>query len=104
VFLASCGPCEGFTLSNAEISRIYQIGVEECQGKVLIGGSAKDQHTAKDTLEIVQLGIDAGLDVVSIYGPAGWHGYIPTDAEYLNYFDRILREVDCRVSISPSPV
>jgi len=104
VYVAACGPCEGFTLSNEEISRVYQIGVEECKGKVLICGSAKEQHTAKDTIEIVNLGVEAGLDVINVYGPTGWHGYEPTDAEYLNYYDRVLGEIDYPVSVAPNPI
>jgi len=103
VYLAACGPCEGFTLSNEEISRIYKIGVEECKGKVFVGGSGKEQHTAKDTLEIVQLGIDAGLDSINVYGPSGWHGYEPTEAEFLNYYDRILSETNYSTSMAPNP-
>lgn len=103
VFIGACGPPEGFTLSNEEIFRLYKIGVEECRGKVFVGGSGKEQHTAKETLEIVRLGVEAGLDSINIYGPAGWHGYVPSDAEYLQYYDRILSQVDYRFSIAPNP-
>jgi 4-hydroxy-tetrahydrodipicolinate synthase len=104
VYMAAGGPCEGFTLSRAEIARVYQIGVEICHGKVFIGGNGVEQHTAKDSLEIARLGVEAGVDVVNIYGPAGWHGFVPSDEEYLNYFDNILPEIRHPVALAPNPL
>jgi 4-hydroxy-tetrahydrodipicolinate synthase len=103
VYIGACGPPEGFTLSLDEIARLYAIGVEECKGKVFVGGSGKEQHTAKDTLAVVKLGVEAGLDSINIYGPAGWHGYVPTEAEYYHYYDTILGAVDYPVSVAPNP-
>jgi 4-hydroxy-tetrahydrodipicolinate synthase len=104
VYIGACGPCEGFTLSHNEIRRIYELGVEVCKGKVFVGGNGAEQHTALNTLEIAKIGIDTDVDTVNLYGPAGWHGYVPTDAEYLTYFDHLLPDVQYPVALAPNPI
>jgi dihydrodipicolinate synthase/N-acetylneuraminate lyase len=74
-----------------------------CKGKVFIGSNAAEVHTARDTIEQAKIAIGAGVDVVNIYGPAGWHGYRPNREEYLTFFDRILTEVKYPVSVAPNP-
>ncbi len=104
VYLASGGSGEGHSLTFDELRRVYRIGVEECKGKVPVNSNQPEQHTAVASIAHAQLAIDAGVEVVNIYGPAGWHGYRPTDAEYLTYFDRVLSEIKHPVALCPNPV
>ena len=101
VLLASCGSGEGGALNHDELRRIYAIGVEVCHGKVLVGSNQPEQFTARASIEQALIAIDAGVDLVNIYGPYGLHGYKPTDTEYLRYFDRVLGEVHHPVSLCP---
>jgi 4-hydroxy-tetrahydrodipicolinate synthase len=104
VYLASGGSGEGHSLTWDELRRVYRIGVEVCKGKVQVNSNFPEQHTAVASLAHAQLAAEAGVDVVNIYGPAGWHGFRPTDTEYLTYFDRILAEVKHPVALCPNPV
>jgi 4-hydroxy-tetrahydrodipicolinate synthase len=102
--LASGGSGEGHALTHAEIRRIYEIGVEVGQGKVIVHSNQPQEHTALASIEQAQVAIAAGVDAVSIYGPAGWHGYRSTDEEYLRYFDRVLGEIRYPVALNPNPI
>lgn len=101
VLLASCGSGEGGSLNRHELRRVYEIGVEVCKGRVLVASNQPEQFTAAGSIEQARLAVDAGVDLLNIYGPFGLHGYRPTDAEYLRYFDRILTEVRYPVSLCP---
>ena len=46
----------------------------------------------------------AGVDQVNIYGPAGWHGFRPTDAEFLTYYDDVLDAIKHPVALAPNAV
>jgi 4-hydroxy-tetrahydrodipicolinate synthase len=104
VYLASGGSGEGHALTFDELRRVYRIGVEVCKGKVQVNSNQPEQHTAAASLAHAQLAVEAGVDVVNIYGPAGWHGFRPTDEEYLTYFDRILSQIKHPVALCPNPV
>jgi dihydrodipicolinate synthase/N-acetylneuraminate lyase len=101
VLLGSCGSGEGGSLTRDELKRVYEIGVEECTGKVLVGSNQPERFTPREAIEQAQVAIAAGVDLVNIYGPYGLHGYRPTDAEYLRFFDRILAEIRHPVSLCP---
>src|ERR1700704_4764680 len=70
VYLASGGSGEGHALSWDELRRVYTIGVEVCKGKVPVNANPPEQNTAQATIEHAKLAIDAGVEVVNIYGPA----------------------------------
>jgi dihydrodipicolinate synthase/N-acetylneuraminate lyase len=101
VLLASCGSGEGGSLTREELSRVYEIGVSVCKGKVLVGSNQPEKFTARESIEQAHLAVDAGVDLVNIYGPYGLHGYRPTDEEYRRYFDRVLAEIRHPVSLCP---
>jgi dihydrodipicolinate synthase/N-acetylneuraminate lyase len=103
VYLASGGSGEGFTLTMDELGRVYQSGVNVCQGKVLIGSNQPEQHTPAAAIEHAQLAIEAGVDVVQIYGPASWHGYQATNQEYTAYFEEVLSAISYPVALCPNP-
>jgi dihydrodipicolinate synthase/N-acetylneuraminate lyase len=101
VYLAS-SPFEGFTFTPDEISVIYRVAVQECKGRVFVGANGMEQHTAEQTIAISRLGVDAGVDAINIYGPPGWHGFRPNEAEYLRYFERVFEEIDYSVALAPN--
>ena len=103
VYMAS-GGLEGFALTYDELAQVYRAGVAHCRGKVFVGANLEEEHTARDTLARAQIAVAAGVDVINIYGPAGWHGYRCTDAEYLAFFDRILGEIRYPVALCPNQI
>jgi dihydrodipicolinate synthase/N-acetylneuraminate lyase len=103
IYLASGGSGEGCSMTLPEFHRVCQVGAETCKGKIMVGANQPETHTPRAALEYARLGIDAGMDIINIFGPAAWHGYKATDAEYFNYFDRILTEVKHPVALCPNP-
>jgi dihydrodipicolinate synthase/N-acetylneuraminate lyase len=103
VYLASAGSGEGSALSWSELQQVYRIGVETGKGKIPVHANQPDRHTARDSIDHARLAIEAGVDMVNIYGPASWHGFMATDAEYQNYFDRVLSEIRHPVALAPNP-
>lgn len=101
-WLGSGGSGEGFTLSHAELARVYQIGVEVGRGRVLVGSNQPETHTPGAALEHAQIAVKAGVDVVNLYGPASWHGYRPTDREFLRYMDVVAGALDHELALSPN--
>src|SRR5262249_38404737 len=104
VYLASGGSGEGHALTSDEVARVYRIGVEVCKGKVQVNANPPEQNTAHATIEHAQLAVEAGVDVVNIYGPASWHGFRPTDLEFAAYFDEVLKVITHPVALAPNPV
>jgi 4-hydroxy-tetrahydrodipicolinate synthase len=98
------GGVEGFTLTSEELHLCYRVGVEECKGKVFVGANLAEEHTARRTIERARIAVEEDVDVVNIYGPAGWHGFIPTDAEYLAFFDLVLAEIRHPVALCPNKI
>lgn len=101
-WLGSGGSGEGFALSRQELARVYEIGVEVGRGRVLVGSNQPETHIPSDALEHAQIAVKAGVDVVGLYGPASWHGFRPTDREFLHYLDRVVGAVDHEVALSPN--
>ena len=104
VYLASGGSGEGHTLAWDELRRVYEIGVEVCKGKVPVNANPPEKHTAKETIDHANLAIEAGVDVVNVYGPAMLHGFKPTDDELIAYHDEILKAIRHPVALAPNPV
>lgn len=102
LYLGSGGSGEGHALSKAELLRVYQLGVEVCKGKVTVGANLPDQHTPQATIEHARVAIEAGVDVINLYGPASHHGYSSTAGETVAYFDRVLSAIEYPVAIAPN--
>lgn len=100
VCLGNPGAGEGHALTLRELARIYAIGVEVCRGKVPVYANPPEQPTARDTREHLAVAADAGVDAIVLYGPAGRHGYKPTDGELTDYFDNVLTAVKHPVALS----
>jgi len=54
--------------------------------------------------ERAKLAIEAGVEVVNVYGPASWHGYRPTDAELGAYYEEVLAAIRHPVALAPNPI
>ena len=100
VLLGSGGEGEGHTLAPAEARRIYEIGVEECAGRIPVYANLPGEMTAQATIRHAQLAVDAGIEVVHFYLIEGRHGMQPTDAELLRYLDEVLSAVSHPVGIA----
>jgi 4-hydroxy-tetrahydrodipicolinate synthase len=100
IFLGSGGGGEGHALEPAELRRIYEIGVEECAGKVSVQANLPDEHTAAATLEQARLALDAGVDVVHLCTLEGRHGMHPTAEELTAYYDDLLAVIKRPVALA----
>lgn len=102
VYIGTAGSGESHALSNAELHRLYRIGVEVGAGRIPVYANPPEQHTPAATIEQSLIAANAGIEVVNVYGPAGWHGFKPTDAELLAFFDEVLSAVQHPVALNPN--
>jgi 4-hydroxy-tetrahydrodipicolinate synthase len=102
VYLASGGSGEGHALTPEELARVYSVGVDVCKGKVPVHANQPDQLTARETIEHARIAVDAGVDMLNIYGPENRHSYRANDAEYVAYFERVLAEINHPVALAPN--
>ncbi len=100
VYLGSGGSGEGHALTHEERFRLYQIGVEECQGKVPVYCNPPEARSAEEMLVTVRLAVEAGIDCVQLYQMDAGHGRIPVVAEQEGYFRDLLEATDHPVVLS----
>ena len=100
VLLGSGGEGEGNALEPDEARRVYEIGVEECAGKVPVYANLPEEMTARATIQRARLAMDAGIEVIHFYTIEGRHGMKPTDAELRCYLEDVLSEVKRPVGIA----
>jgi 4-hydroxy-tetrahydrodipicolinate synthase len=100
VYLGSGGAGEGHVLTTAELRRVYEIGVEECRGRVPVYANPRESRSAAAMYEVAGEAVAAGVDVVQIYQLDAGHGMIPTLREQEAYFRELLAEIDHPVAIS----
>ena len=55
-------------------------------------------------IDFSRLAIEAGIDIVNLYGPASLHGYRRTDGELTAYFDEVLTAINHPVTLAPNPI
>ena len=103
VYVASGGSGEGHALKWEEVRQLYRICVEHCKGKIPVHSNQPEHYTARVTIDHARLAIECGVGIVNIYGPAGWHGYRPTDEEYVGYHDCVLSAIRHPVAVAPNP-
>lgn len=103
IYLASGGSGEGHALSKAETRRVYEIGVEICKGKVPVHSNSPEQHLPDEMIEHALLAAECGIEVVGVYGPAGWHSFRPTDAELVAFYNTVLKAVRHPVELNTNP-
>lgn len=100
VYLGSGGAGEGHALSLAELRRVYEIGVEECKGRVPLCANPPEPRTARAMIETCRAAARAGVDVVQIYPVDAGHAMRPTFAEQEQYYRDVLAEIDHPVALS----
>jgi dihydrodipicolinate synthase/N-acetylneuraminate lyase len=103
VYLGSGGNGETHAMSPDELSRLYAVGVEECSGKVPVHANLPEEHTAAQTIAQARIAIAAGVEALHLYTVEGRHGYVPTEAELVSYFDDVLAAVQHPVVIAVNP-
>jgi dihydrodipicolinate synthase/N-acetylneuraminate lyase len=100
VYLASPGSGEGHALTDDELRRVYQIGVEECKGKVPVYANPPEARTGAQMAGRIRTAVDAGVDEVQIYPVDNGHGMKPTYAEQDVYYRDLLDGFDYPTAIS----
>lgn len=100
VYLGSGGSGEGHALSLDEITRVYEIGVEECKGKVPVRANPPEQRHAQGMIAVASAAARAGVDVVQVYQLDAGHGMMPTPAEQEHYYRTVLDAIDHPVAFS----
>ncbi len=100
IYLGSAGGGETHSLTWDEIQRIYEIGLEECKGKIPVYANPPEQYSVRPMRELVFQAIEAGAELVSIYGIASRHGMKPTDREQAAYFDDVLEGISHPMSLA----
>jgi 4-hydroxy-tetrahydrodipicolinate synthase len=103
VYLGSGGSGEGHALAPRELSDLYAAAVRKGAGRIPVYANPPEQHTVSAAIMHAQLAVEAGVELVNVYGPAGWHGYQATAEEYLAYFDEVLPAVRVPVALCPNP-
>src|SRR5262249_31984843 len=102
-FLASGGSGEANSLTRDEVRRVYQIGVEVCRGKVPVYANMPEVRSAQEAIDFSRLAIEAGVDIVNLYGPASLHGYPPAHPDPTTYFADVLPAIKHPVTLEPNP-
>lgn len=103
VYLGSGGNGETHAMSPDELFRLYAVGVEECRGKVPVHANLPEETTAAQTVAQARIAIEAGVAALHLYTVEGRHGYRPTEAELIGYFDDVLTAIRHPVVIAVNP-
>ena len=104
VYMGSGGSGEGHALTLEELKRVYEIGVEECKGKVPTYANPREARSAKQMLELANVAAAAGVEMVQLYPVDGGHGMRPNFAEQEQYYRDLLDHIDYPVAISVHPM
>lgn len=100
VYLGSGGAGEGHVLTVPELRRIYDIGVEECKGRVPTYANPREARSAEQMYEVAREAVAAGVDCVQLYPLDGGHGMRPTEREQETYYRDLLDALDHPTAIS----
>lgn len=100
VYLGSGGAGEGHALRPHELRRVYDIGVEECRGRVPVHANPPEPRTAAALLDLARHAVAAKVDVVQLYPMDAGHAMRPTTAEQQAYYDDLLGAIDHPVALS----
>jgi 4-hydroxy-tetrahydrodipicolinate synthase len=100
VYIGSGGSGEGHSLDLDELSRLYEIGVDECKGKVPVYCNPPESRSAAEMQRKANTAIAAGADLVQFYQLDAGHGRQPVLAEQEGYFRDLLDATDHPVGIS----
>jgi 4-hydroxy-tetrahydrodipicolinate synthase len=100
VYLGSGGAGEGHALRPAELRRVYEIGVEECKGRVPVHANPPEPRTGAAMLDLARHAVAANVDVVQLYPMDAGHAMRPTTAEQEVYYRDLLDAIGHPVALS----
>lgn len=100
VYLGSPGAGEGHVLTDDELRRVYEIGVEELKGKVPVYATGFEPRSARALAPIAAIAAIAGIEAFQVYPLDGGHGMRPTPQELERYFSDALDAVNLPALIS----
>lgn len=103
IYLGSAGSGESNAMTTDELRRVYELGVEVGKGRIQVNANPPETQSVNVTRMHSTLALDAGVDMVNIYGPTGWHSFRPTETEFLAFFDDVLAGTDYKVALAPNP-
>jgi 4-hydroxy-tetrahydrodipicolinate synthase len=104
VYLCSGGSGEANALTRDEMATIYRVGAEVFGGVLPVHANIPEVSAPGQAIELAQLAVDCGAEVVNMYGPASVHGFVPNPAEQDAWFDSVLPALDVPVVVAPNPV
>jgi 4-hydroxy-tetrahydrodipicolinate synthase len=103
IYVGAGGNGEGYTLDDGELRALFEIAVDECRGQVPVGANPPEQYLAQAFVDLADIAVRAGVDLVNVFGPAPFHNYRPTPREYVHYLDTVLDRIQHPVALAPNP-
>jgi 4-hydroxy-tetrahydrodipicolinate synthase len=100
VYHAGSGSGEGYTLSEAETTRVLELGVEELAGRVPVRAMGVEPRTAAEMVTRVHQAELVGVDAAQVYSLDEGHGNQPTPAELERYLRSVLDATTAPVVLS----
>lgn len=83
-----------------ELKRVFEIGVEECRGKVPTCATIPEARTGADTIARCRMAMAAGVEVIQVFFPDGGHGMRPRPLEQERYYRELLSTIDYPIALS----
>jgi len=97
IYLCSAAGGESRALTWEELRRIYQIGLEECKGKIPVHGNPPEQYSVRQRREYIYQAIEAGVEMVMVNF---YNGMRLNDTELKLYFKEVLAGIKHPISIA----
>ena len=86
IYVGGSSPGEGYSLSDAEMTRLLKIGVQAGRGRVSIRAMGVEPRHAEGMISFLKLAADTGVDACQIYSLDVGHGWKPGPNELEAYF------------------
>jgi 4-hydroxy-tetrahydrodipicolinate synthase len=86
LYVGGSSPGEGYSLSDAEMTRLLKIGVAAGGGRVSVRAMGVEPRHAEQMKAFLKLAADTGVDACQIYSLDVGHGWKPGPGELEAYF------------------
>jgi 4-hydroxy-tetrahydrodipicolinate synthase len=86
LYVGGSSPGEGYSLSDAEMTRLLKIAVATAGGKVPVRAMGVEPRHAEQMKTFLKLAADSGVDACQIYSLDVGHGWKPGPRELEAYF------------------
>jgi len=100
VYLGAGGAGEGHALTEEELKRVFEIGVEECRGRVPTFATIPEGRTGAATIQRCRLAMNAGVEVIQVFFPDAGHGMRPRPEEQERFYRELLSTIDYPLALS----